>query len=225
MENKLKILGIGIGGLIILNLLVLDFVWVNQQKINSLSKKEVGKESAATPTPISTPFVSQITPPEECSETCQSFIDQKIEEAISKLPTQPPTGKSAVQPTQIPSASRVAYITLGGSDLTSATDWADISGTDFYFDLTDYPTATGVRWEISLSAFLAGNKVYARLYDVTNNRAVDFSELFTESGTSTLQRSIDLAIWRGNNLYRVQGKSSTGTPAYLDSPRMRINLK
>ena len=224
MENKLKILGIGIGVLIITNLLVLDFVWVNQQKINSLSKKEVGKESAATPTPISTPFVSQITPPEECSETCQSFIDQKINQAIGGLPTPAAAKETIVQAKPTP-GSKVAYLTLGGSSSTSNTSWEDISGTDFYFDLSDYPTATGVRWEISLRAFLAGNKVYARLYDVTNKRAVDYSELFTDSGTSALQRSVDLAIWRGNNLYRVQGKSSTGTPAYLDSPRLRVLLE
>jgi hypothetical protein len=76
-----------------------------------------------------------------------------------------------------------------------------------------------------LRSFLGGNKVYARLYDVTNKRAVDFSELWSDSGTSEFKRSVDLAIWRGNNLYRVQAKSSTGTPAYLDSPRLKIILE
>ncbi len=128
-------------------------------------------------------------------------------------------------PAQPTPSSKVTHITIGGSSSTSSTSWQDIQGTDFYFDLTDYPTTTSVRWEISLRAFLAGNLVYARLYDVTNSRAVDFSELSSDSGTSVLQRSVDLAIWRGNNLYRVQGKSSTGNPAYLDSPRLRINLE
>jgi hypothetical protein len=223
MENKIKILGISIGVLIILNLLVLDFVWINQQKINSLSSEEVGKESVATPTPISTLPASEITPAEECSEACQGYFDQKINEAISSLPT--PASQKTVVPAQSTPSLKVAYITIGGSSSTSSTSWADIPGTDFYFDLSDYPTATGVRWEISLRSYLAGNKVYARLYDVTNKRAVDYSELWSDSGTSELKRSPDLSIWRYNNLYRVQGKSSAGCDAYLDSPRLRILLE
>lgn len=223
MENKLKILGIGIGVLIIVNLLILDFVWINQERITPEFLKTEALITAV-PSPTPTLSISQITPPAGCSAECSSYIDQKISNAISGLPT-PAAAKGTIIQSQPTPSSKVAYITIGGSSSTSSTSWQDISGTDFYFDLSDYPTATGVRWEVSLSAFLAGNKVYARLYDVTNNRAVDFSELFTESGTSTLQRSVDLAIWRGNNLYRVQGKSSTGTPAYLDSPRLRVNLE
>lgn len=219
MENKLKILGVGIGVLIIVNLLVLDFIWVKQKKETPVSKSGIELLRTSTPTlPL-----SEITPAEECSEACQEYFDQKINEAISSLPT--PASQKTVVPAQSTPSSKVAYITIGGSSSTSSTSWVDIPGTDFYFDLSDYPTATGVRWEISLRAFLAGNKVYARLYDVTNKRAVDYSELFTDSGTSELQRSVDLAIWRGNNLYRVQGKSSTGTPAYLDSPRLRVILE
>jgi hypothetical protein len=76
-----------------------------------------------------------------------------------------------------------------------------------------------------LRSFLAGNAVWARIYDVTNNRAVDGSELSTTSGTSLILRSSDLVIWRGNNLYRVQAKSSSGNPAYLDAPRLKIILE
>jgi hypothetical protein len=223
MENKLKVLVIGIGALIVIDLLVLDFIWINQKKEGPTSgSSAVITPTTTLPSPTPTIFTSQITPPEGCSEECLTYIDQKINEAINGLPTAAP--QKTIVPAQPTPSSKVSYITIGGSSSTNSTSWVDIPGTDFYFDLTDYPTAKGVRWEISLRAFLAGNKVYARLYDVTNNRAVDFSELFTETGTSTLQRSVDLAIWRGNNLYRVQGKSSTGTPAYLDSPRLRVIL-
>ncbi len=222
MENRLKVLIIGVGALIVVNLLVLDFIWVNQRREEPIVEEQEEEEKIiSTPTPTLT--TSQITPPEGCSEECLSYIDQKINEAISGLPT-PAAQETIVQAQPTPS-SKVAYLTIGGSSSTSAVDWTDIPGTDFYFDLADYPTAIGVRWEISLRSFLAGNKVYTRLYDDTNKRAVDFSELFTDSGTSELNRSVDLAIWRGNNLYRVQAKSSTGTPAYLDSPRLKVILE
>jgi len=224
MENKLKVLVIGIGALIVINLLVLDFVWINQRKV------ELTPESSAAitpmtsfPTPTPNSLISQITPPEGCSEECSSYIDQKINETISGLPT--PVSQKTIVPAQPTQSSKVAYVTIGGSSLTNSTSWVDIPGTDFYFDLSDYPTATGVRWEISLRSYLAGNKVYARLYDVTNKRAVDYSELWSDSGISELKRSPDLSIWRYNNLYRVQGKSSAGCDAYLDSPRLRINLE
>jgi len=223
MENKLKVLVIGVGFLVIANLFVLDFIWVKQRKEIPVSKSETELLETSTPTPISTLPASEITPPEGCSEDCVSYIDQKINEAISGLPTSVP--QKTIIPAQPTPSSKVTYITIGGSSSTSSTSWQDISGTDFYFDLNDYPTAASVRWEISLSSFLAGNLVYARLYDVTNKRAVDFSELSSDSGTSELKRSVDISIWRGNNLYRVQGKSSTGNPAYLDSPRLRINLE
>jgi len=219
MENKLKFLGVAIGAIIVLNLFVLDFIWVKQKKETPVSKSGVELLRTSTPTlPL-----SEITPAEECSEACQEYFDQKINEAISSLPT--PASQKTVVPAQSTPSSKVAYITIGGSSSTSSTSWADIPGTDFYFDLSDYPTATGVRWEISLRSFLAGNFVYARLYDVTNKRAVDFSEQSSDSGTSELKRSPDLSIWRYNNLYRVQGKSSAGCDAYLDSPRLRINLE
>ncbi len=220
MGNRLKLVALGIGVLIVVNLLVLDFIWVKQKK------QPVSQPPTPTtqPTPTPTLLISEITPPEGCPEDCVSYIDQKINEAINSLPTPAATKETIIQAQPTPS-SKVAYITIGGSSSTNSTSWADISGTDFYFDLSDYPTTTGVRWEISLRSFLGGNKVYARLYDVTNKRAVDFSELFTDSGTSELKRSQDLSIWRGSNLYRVQAKSSTGTPAYLDSPRLKVLLE
>jgi hypothetical protein len=224
MENKLKVFVIGIGALIVINLLVLDFIWINQRKEGPTPESlAVITPTTAIPSPTPTLLTTEITPPEGCSKECSSYIDQKISEAISGLPTAAP--QKTIVPAQPTPSSKVSYITIGGSSSTNSTSWQDIPGTDFYFDLSDYPTATGVRWEISLRSFLAGNLVYARLYDVTNSRAVDFSELSSDSGISELKRSVEIAIWRGNNLYRVQGKSSTGTPAYLDSPRLRIILE
>ena len=223
-ENRLKIFVIGIGVLIVANLLVLDFIWINQEKEEPIPKPSATlTPTTVIPSPAPAAFTSEITPPEGCSEKCSSYIDQKINEAISGLPT--PVSQKTIVPAQPTQSSKVAFVTIGGSSSTNSTSWVDIPGTDFYFDLSDYPTVSSVRWEISLSSFLAGNLVYARLYDVTNSRAVDFSELSSDSGTSELKRSVDISIWRGNNLYRVQGKSSTGNPAYLDSPRLKVALE
>ena len=216
-EKLLKVLPIILASIIIVNLVVLDFFW-----ITSRSKKE----SVAEKTPTSTPSLQEQSCPQCLTEAqIESKIDEKLVALTASLKVTPATSQTKTTPTPTGSSnqtSKVSYIPLGGSSSTSETDWTDISGSDFYFNKTDYPATTSVSWEVSLHSFLGGNKVYARLYDVTNKRAVDGGELSTDSSSSQLVRSTSLTIWAGNNLYRIQAKSSSGTPAYLDSPRMKI---
>jgi hypothetical protein len=118
--------------------------------------------------------------------------------------------------------AKVTYIPITTARSTAIMDWTDANPSDFYFDLVDFPGAKSVRWEVYLQAVNGSGKVFARLYDVTNKRGVDYSELATESNTSVFLRSSDLKIWRGNNLYRVQLKSVNGTEAVLAQARLKI---
>ena len=136
--KKLKILIIGIGALMMANLLILDFIRVKQKKI-PVSKPSHPPEELPTATP--TIMRTEVTPPEGCSKDCVSYIDQKITEAINSLPTRETVKETVVQTKETTTGSKVVYVTIGGSSSTNSTDWADVSGTDFYFDLTDYPTA------------------------------------------------------------------------------------
>lgn len=224
-EKLLKILPFAISALIIGNLLALDFFWVTSKKTKEETPEvliEKGGETTPTPQTLTTP-----SPGAEvfCTDECLQVIEEKVNEAVAKITP----GTQQVLVTQAPApttqTAKVLYLPLGGLSSETSTAWTDIGGTDFYFDKLDYPNLSEVRWEASLRSFLGGNKVYVRLYDVTNKRAVDSSELSTDSAGWILTRSSSLSIWAGSNLYRIQGKSSTGTPAYIDSPRLKIILK
>lgn len=217
-EKFLKITLGFLGILIFANLLFLDFVWFEKKESPAVTVK-----TSEEPTIIQT-----------CDNSCQEEIQKEVKLIVAALPTsaiakiikEEPVIVPTSTPTSTPTRSlSVSFVSIGSSGSTSETSWTDIAGTEFYFNLADYTNLKSVRWEVNLRSFLAGNSISARIYDVTNSRAVDGGELSTTSGTSVIVRSNDLTIWRGNNLYRVQAKSSSGNPAFLDSPRLKIFLE
>lgn len=203
LKNLLWVFGI----LAIVNLLVLDFIWF-KPKVTIPQETQTGAKIGVV-----------------CGTDCLKEIQQEVQKAVANLPTAKPTAEKIAQPIPASPSTRIAYISIGSTGSTANTSWADIPGTDFYFDLADYPQVKGVRWEASLQSFVSADPVYARLYDVTNNRAVDGSDLTTTSSTYQYIRSSDLTIWRGNNLYRIQAKGSSGNTVNLSSPRLKIILE
>lgn len=195
-----------------LNLVVLDLIWVSERRTEPKSYSLV---------PSQAPIPTAISASTTCWPACQEAIEKEI---TRRLPTTT-IDQEGLTPTPtvgVQTNPKVFYYPLVNSGSTTLTDWTDVASSDFYFDLTDYPSASAVRWEVSLKALHGGGKVFVRLYDVTNKRGVDYSELETQSGTFVYLRSADLKIWRGNNLYRVQLKSVNGTEAILGSARLKI---
>lgn len=208
LKNLLWVFGI----LAIVNLLVLDFVWMRFKTTNSQSQ---------APTPMPTPrIIVSPSPTQTAGETCSADCLTKIQQEVKKAVGQ----EKIIQAIPTSTAAKVAYIAVGSTGSTASTSWADISGTDFYFNLTDYPQVKAVRWEASLQSYLSSDPVYVRLYDVTNNRAVDGSDLTTTSPTYQYIRSSDLTIWRGNNLYRIQAKGSNGNVVNVSAARLKVIL-
>lgn len=161
---------------------------------------------------------------QECSLNCQTLIDQKINEALAKIPTFPPQKTlSLVIPTSAPAIqAKATYIPLVSEGTTVNTTWTDIVPSEFWFDLTDYPAAKEVRFICYLQALHGSAKVYARLYDKTNERAVDYSQVETQSDSYVRLESSGITIWRGNNKYTVQLKSENGTQVLLKEAKLKI---
>jgi hypothetical protein len=204
------------GGLMILNLLFLDFFLVLRQK-----KEPQIAEFAQTTSETPTPTAALISPKEEdCSSWCKDYIEERISKLSYLKPTEITTPTPKAEKTF--SSPKIFYITIGSSGSTSNTSWTDIAGTDFYFDLADYQGAKAVRFEVSLQSYLSSDPSYIRIYDVSNKRAVDGSELTTRSSSFEYLQSGDLTIWRGNNLYRIQVKGSSGNLVNFTSPRLKI---
>ena len=98
------------------------------------------------------------------------------------------------------------------------------SGTEFYLDFnTDYGKSSYANWEAFLKVAHGNGTVYARLYDVTNNIAVNGSEvLITNKSDLNQVISGGLSFWAGNNLYRVQIKSLNSFEVTFGSGRIKI---
>lgn len=208
MPGKLlKILFIAFAVVILFNLAALDFFWL--RRTTPVEVEKAAEEES-----------------DSCKTTCLKEIAGKVQEEVAK--NLPPAGPTLVPLApavcKIPTStqSKVIYIPLTTSGTTKATTWADIIPSEFYFDLASYPGAKEVRFETYLSAVNGAARVFARLYDATNKRGVDASDLSTQNEAFTRLESGALSIWRGNNKYTVQIKSEIGIEAQLKEARLKI---
>ena len=214
LPKAIKILLISLGALVFLNILALDWFWfADKSKEKEATVEQVTEEKA--------------TIPENCALSCQQTISEKIQEELAK--TSPSAGQSSVLPTnaltvKTPTTGqqKILYIPLASNGNTVLTVWTDIVPSEFYFDLTNYPGIKEVRFETYLQAVNGSAKVYARLYDATNKRGVDYSDLSTANGVFSRLESSAITIWRGNNKYTVQLRSENGTEVQLKDAKLKI---
>lgn len=108
------------------------------------------------------------------------------------------------------------FVTLSGGSLV-ASDWTKISGTDFTFDSSLYGGSVEVSWQ----GWIENGKGSVRLYDSTNHRVVDNSELVVDSGVRSSFYSKPISIWRGQNQYYIEGKNPWGE-MNISEPRLKI---
>ncbi len=142
----------------------------------------------------------------------KEYIDQKI--AAIPAPQAAPVTKS----------QKTSYVSMGTSYSSASTDWITVPDSSVYIDLAnDYSLAAYVTWDVSLKVAHGNGTAYARLYDATNNIAVQGSELKVENtATATQVFSGKLELWRGNNLYVVQVKSLNGYEVTASGGRVKV---
>lgn len=159
---------------------------------------------------------------EKCSKDCEEKILEIVSKSLSTLSGQPKLTATSV-PAKVVRTKQTVYIPLNGSFLTTSTDWVDIKTSDVYIDLkNDYSETATPLWEATLKIEQGNGVVFARLFDVTHAIAVSGSEISANSPTFTLVSSGNLSFWAGRNLYRVQIKSLTSLPAYIESARIKV---
>jgi len=224
-----KILQIIFWVFIVINLLVLDYLLILQLKKNSLETKNdsnkdllVEKTESNVVTPVNT---------EDCPGECNNQIEERVSREIEKLKTTLVAGQSGTSPfpkllpTQTPEmfiSPKIIYIPILSEGGTILTGWTNIVPSEFYFDLNNYPGAKSVKFEAYLMAVHGSALVYGRLYDNSNMRGVDNSEISTQSDGFVLLQSSGVTIWRGNNKYTVQLRSANGTEVQLKEARLKI---
>lgn len=215
------------------NLLFLDyFIFGKKEKltVSSLSgvpatkpvaEKDSGSDYSLTAEPPTSFSASQ----DACSLACQLKITEEVSRAVATISgtEREIIKETVVEKTAPPTrAPQTVYLPLGNGSSTQAIAWTDVAGSDFIFDLADYGTETDVYWQGNLKIQHANSRCYARIDDVTNKRAVDFSEQTWDQTAYETLTSPKLSIWRGKNNYRLQIKSLNGINCSLESPRLII---
>ncbi len=97
-------------------------------------------------------------------------------------------------------------------------DWSKVEGSEVWFDQSLYGSVSGVTWQ----GWMDNGTGRARLYDETNGRGVDGSEVGVMANGKASFYSAPMAIWRGQNKYYIQVKSETGGAVTISGARMRI---
>lgn len=208
---------------LLVNLLYLDYLVLSKTK----KEEETGKEA----------FKEWVGPDSKSGcGPCAAFlesVDEKIASAIATVSASiKKTNVSQKAATALsPSSSSgersrttikvTSYLSLGTGSSTQKSDWTRVDGSEFTFDLEDYPGGK-VFWEGNLRSQYTNSRCYARLFDKTNSRAVDFSEQSTDNTDNQYLTSQELAIWFGKLKYQLEIKSLNNITCYLDSPRLVV---
>jgi hypothetical protein len=160
-----------------------------------------------------------------CGPECRKYIDVKIASMAAAQPViVVPTAKPLVITKTAPKVKTrtVSYVTIPGNGSVTENDWQDISGTDFYFDTSDYPGLTEIYFEANLKLFNGNGMAYVRLFDVTHGIGVQGSEVSTNSQIDSLITSGQVTFWAGKNLIRVQAKSLTADTTIFNYGRLKV---
>ncbi|OGM26104.1 hypothetical protein A2627_03625 [Candidatus Woesebacteria bacterium RIFCSPHIGHO2_01_FULL_39_28] len=168
----------------------------------------------------------------ECGIECKKYIDEKLSQQLNMVNTQlrvslrpSETPRPTLKPTTVLPQKKVrsvSYMAIPGSGSTLNNDWTSVSGSDFYFDISDYPGLKEVYFEVNIKLLNGNGAAFVRLYDATHGIAISESVLTTSSQTTSNLSSSLLNFWSGRNLIRIQVKSLTADTAVFESGRLRI---
>ena len=199
------------------------FLFVGNFVFTQYQIRELKNNLSTSPTTnlYTNPLVNQ----SDCGPECQKYIATLFASAkpASLSPTTSPNPTPLPKSSSTPAALRITYIPLTGGS-TTATDWTNISGSQFTLNITDYGSRAYAIWDANLRVDNSNGTTFARLFDTTHGIAINGSEIkITNISSSTNVTSGSLSFWQGNNTYVVQIKSLNSSTAYLDSGRIKIN--
>lgn len=145
-------------------------------------------------------------------------------ERVEKI-TLTPAEIKTVTDTTVNKSKHVSYVTISGGFGQVAYDWMDVSGSEFYFDKSDYEGLVSVRFESNMKLLNGNGMAYVRLFDVTHGLAVTGSQVETGNQDNTVVTSTALNFMDGKNLIRVQIKSLTADTTVFNSGRLVVTLE
>lgn len=211
MRNFFRIHDVGIKEILVIGLILLAgyTVWLHKQLVQATYQKVASKVEQTLPWPQ--------TVIDRCGEDCQKEIDKRVGQALATGSAKTAAGSVA----KTGSSTKTSTLSVGSTFSTTNTDWTDVPG-NVYVDPAGYGATRTFYWEGSIKIADGNGEARARLYDATNNIAVNNSEISTSSPSFTTVGSAALPFWAGSNLYKVQLKSSSSQTASFVSGAIKI---
>lgn len=196
-------------------LVVMFLLTVNVLALNLWVVSRFRSQPGAAAT-IQSNTAAVLSPP--CDETCQQSIVEKLSQ-ITPTQTDIPEQRSPLgNPVQ--QTPHEWYVPIGSGSTTSK-EWVEISGAEVTIDTENYPAIKKVIFEVYLAIPTANGVVSAKLYNVTKQHDVWFSEVSAE--TEKIQgRQATISLDSGRNLYRIKMKTTMGYQANLTNARLTI---
>jgi hypothetical protein len=206
-------------GMILVNLLVLD-VWV----FGGFGKKE-----AVLGDRVEKVIEKEMVEVEGCDKSCVAeIVDEKLEDLISKYGLTVKKEVKTVAKTWsapvVKSTSEKFVRISGGSDQGSG--WLRLGGTVFWLNTDLHGELVSSSWQGWLESSGGDLDGWVRLYDASNGRVVDGSEVQVTGSGKTSFYSSDISLWRGQNQYYIEVKDSGGGDMLtISEPRLRLIVR
>lgn len=222
-------------GAIVVNLAVLNIVSFNQaSRLASLSEcdkycvmnlidEKLKAGSSAQPATVLTEAKKELASP-SCDAVCvEKIVRRVVPEMISKSSTPSPVVKKS---TPTPTAVARDYLVRVPDASVMASAWTQAASTSTTMDVYLYgSTLVASRWEGWLELVGGSGKGYARLYDLTNHRVVDGSEVTVTGSARASFYSGNLSLWRGQNQYVVEMRTDSGSEIKISGAQIKLVMK
>lgn len=164
-----------------------------------------------------------------CNKGCVlGIVEDKITELVEKYSlavkkTTTSTTKSVSAPVAKPEMEK--FIRLTGGE-AQGSGWLRLGETVFWLDTSLYGELVEASWQGWLDSSGGSLDGWVRLYDASNGRVVDGSEVKVTGQSKTSFYSDNIAIWRGQNQYYIEIKDNGGgNKMTISEPRLRLVVR
>jgi hypothetical protein len=202
--------------------LVLDLVVLNVAVGRMIKKKEEieGIENRDKESLMSKDEGEEIGDLEKRMASLEERIEERSEEEkIEEMV------KEATPTKEVPKNEGVFYVPIPDGDGVSSTEWIDIVGSSFVLDKAGYDGIKKIYLEGNIKVLSGNGRGRVRLWDKSNKRNVDGSEIYSNSEDWEWKESGELSIWEGKNEYVLQARSETGYRVDARGIRLKIMVE
>ncbi len=199
--------------------IVLIGIAINLAAVNYVLYRQSTASARQPASPTSSPIVQQQP---NCDEQCVRKIVSEATASIklaSPVTSTVPVATPKVTPA-LAARLKDVFVSIG-SGSTAGGDWTFIETPAIPVSRSSYPTLSAAYFEATLSIPSTNGIAYARLFNVTDNVPLAYSDVSTTNSSPHLVTSLPITL-EGTKTYRVQLKSSQSKDVILTQSRVKI---